>query len=151
MTDLSANFRLHQHFGQLKLVMDSSVVISMNLNQKSIPALPMQTASIDQAFMIAIVNMVSPVMDSFLMTSTNLKWRNMHVILIKPASLHKVMPHLIVSKHLASTIATVLMVLLVSDSNMKLSMNVTLGYILAAIILTVSTPKVLLNVAAFSV
>ena len=103
MTDLSAtmlmnanwvsihvtNFRLHQHFGQLKLVMDSSVVISMNLNQKFIPALPMQTASIDQAIMIAIVNMVSPVMDSFLRTSTNLKWRNIHVILIKPASLHK--------------------------------------------------------------
>ena len=102
-------------------------MISMNLNQTSIPALPMQTASIDQAIMIAIVNMVSPVMDSFLMTSTNLKWRNIHVILIKPASLNKVMPNLIVSKHLASTIATVLMVLLVVESNMKLSMNVTLG------------------------
>ena len=48
-------------------------------------------------------------------------------MLARLSSLHKVMPTLIVSKHLASTIATVLMVLLVVDSNMKLSMNVTLG------------------------
>ena len=53
------------------LVMDSTAVTSMSVNQKNIPVMLMQTASIHQVTMTVNAKMVSPVTDLNALISMN--------------------------------------------------------------------------------